>query len=30
MLPDLAAAGIGRSYWLTGGNAEPLGEKMAA
>jgi hypothetical protein len=30
MLPDLAAAGIGRSYWLTGGNAEPLGGRMAA
>jgi hypothetical protein len=30
MLPDLAAAGIGRSYWLTGGNAEPLGGRMVA
>lgn len=30
MLPDLAAAEMGRSYWLAGGVAEPLGEKVAA
>jgi hypothetical protein len=30
MRPDLAAAGIGRSYWLAGGNAEPIGERIAA
>jgi hypothetical protein len=29
-VPDLDAAGVGRSYWLSGGNVEPLGEKVAA
>jgi hypothetical protein len=29
-LPDLAAAQLGRSYWLTGGVVEPLVERVAA
>jgi hypothetical protein len=30
MLPDLAAAGMGHSYWINGGTVEPLGGRMAA
>ena len=29
-VPDLAAAELGRSYWLSGGVVEPLAAKMAA
>ena len=29
-VPDLAAAGIGKSYWINGGVVEPIGEKVAA
>jgi hypothetical protein len=29
-VPDLAAAGLGRSYWLAGGQIEPLGVNAAA
>jgi DNA repair exonuclease SbcCD ATPase subunit len=30
MLPDLAAAGMGQSYWLAGGTTESIGERVAA